>query len=448
MNNLAGSDFYRTHLPIRYKSFLNQNLNFTIGDGSFSLLKLDGTSASIRTATKMCLSSLDGATQYAFKTSPTNCNFGTSTNFSIAIWVKTTFSGSSNYILSKYRTSATVGGFYIVESTAGYANFLIRDDVNSQSCANNNTLINDGDWHLITITVNRTTSIVTIYVDNNTGVETSISTITGSIDGSVTPNLEIGRAGQTSAIPFSGSIGETQIISGLVLTQEQVGYIYSYGIPDSYADGTGIVVAHYKWDSNGTDESSSVNTLTLQASPTISASTYTQYATYQSDGAIRLWGVYLNYSNSEIIDNYSMMLQANLLYNYNTASQQVVMLLGGSVNNYIAYYHTADKISHYVGSVPTLNQGLAYTSNSQLNTKKFFIASADYTNNIYELYINSEKVASSYSSLTQQTYSNIHRIGWPTNIAPMDIYKFAFFNIPLNRMQVINLTSAYTYAIR
>lgn len=439
MNNLAGSDWHKVIQPVVFKTFAGQNLAYNRGNGVMSLLKVsDSSAATVRTATKMA-ATFNGSTQYASKSSPSNVTFAVE-SFSIIAWINPAAAITS----PAQKLFGRASGYSLYLETSGRLYASYWDGTTTVSVSTPAPLTN-GQWYLIIATYDRSGNL-TLYVDGvSVGTPVSISALGAPNVGA--NHLAVG-ATSGGGNYFNGSVGECQIVSGKVLSLEEVGYVYSYGIPDSWGGGT--VVAHYKWNSNGTDESASANTLTLTASPTIAASTYTQYATYNNDGSIRLWGVYLATGlPTDFTNTYSVLCYAKPLWNYDTSVNHVLINILGSTYNFIRYLTSSDKIEFGPGT--TAGAGTivssAYTTNAQLNTLAMFLASTDYTNNIFELFINGSKIAGVYTSLTAVTITGFY-IGYPNTgvIAPIDIYKFALFNKPIAIHQAINISNAYEYA--
>jgi len=68
----SGSDYYRTICPVIRKTFKFQSLSLEVGDGVFSVFDANGNAVSVLAAGTKAAIVLNGTTQYASKSSPTN----------------------------------------------------------------------------------------------------------------------------------------------------------------------------------------------------------------------------------------------------------------------------------------------------------------------------------------------------------------------------------------
>ena len=135
--------------------------------------------------------------------------------FSISTWVKYT-STSAMVVLSK-RETTKIG--LLIELGSGKPFTAIRDA--SSNIAITNTYsgtYNDGNWHHIVATFNRTANELKLYVDNELK-ETANTSSVGDIAPN-TNNLMIGRRSDTSSSYFDGNIGPVQIYNRALSASE------------------------------------------------------------------------------------------------------------------------------------------------------------------------------------------------------------------------------------
>jgi hypothetical protein len=114
---------------------------------------------------------LDGIGSYIEKTNPASqLNIGNQ-SWTISSWVNSSYSGSnSQVIVSRYQcgwncNSAPNAGawYYLALDGNGYANFLVRQTIDNPATGTSSvagsTDIRDGNWHLVTGVLDRTTSV-------------------------------------------------------------------------------------------------------------------------------------------------------------------------------------------------------------------------------------------------------------------------------------------------
>ncbi len=80
----------------------------------------------------------------------------------VAIWIKTSFSGASNFISGKYNG---ITGYLMYIDANGKAGFDGRDGGGYKQAGASTTSVNDGQWHLVTGTINLNTGEWKLYVD-------------------------------------------------------------------------------------------------------------------------------------------------------------------------------------------------------------------------------------------------------------------------------------------
>ena len=147
-------------------------------------------------------------------------NLDLNKSFSISTWIKFT-STSSMVVLSK-REATKIS--LLIELGSGKPFTAIRDA--SSNIAITNTYsgtYNDGNWHHIIATFDRTANELKLYVDNELK-ETANTSSVGDI-APTTNNLIIGRRSDTSSSFFNGSISEVAIFD-YALSSTQISTLY------------------------------------------------------------------------------------------------------------------------------------------------------------------------------------------------------------------------------
>ncbi|MFT7033854.1 MAG: hypothetical protein ACJA2S_002363 [Cyclobacteriaceae bacterium] len=130
-------------------------------------------------------------------------NRGISSQVTVAAWVKTTASGATQFIASKYVYPL---GYYLYIDANGKAGISGRNDTVAGIGSGISTKsVNDGEWHYITGSVNASTGVSSIYVD---GVleNTTNNSIGTSIAGSADLLL-----GLTTALYFRGEMEQVTL---------------------------------------------------------------------------------------------------------------------------------------------------------------------------------------------------------------------------------------------
>ncbi len=154
---------------------------------------------------------------------PSELNFGSSTDFSMTAWVKSSDLGSPTgnqaRVVSKQDTNTPFFGYiFRVGSDTGLLNCAILSSGGSPS-ATGITNITDGRWHHLTCVYDRSTSIK-VYVDGVLEDTDSVAS-TGNID--VSDNFWIGGQ-ETLTREFKGTIDEVAVFNRL-LTISEVEYL-------------------------------------------------------------------------------------------------------------------------------------------------------------------------------------------------------------------------------
>jgi hypothetical protein len=173
-----------------------------------------------------------------------NSTFDLNNAFSISTWVKYT-STSAMVVLSK-RETTKIG--LLIELGSGKPFTAIRDA--SSNIAITNTYsgtYNDGNWHHIVATFDRTANELKLYVDNELK-ETANTSSVGDI-APTTNNLMIGRRSDTSSSYFDGKISNVSIFNE-ELTSTEVMKLYSNGVPQDLSSFSPAPISWWTLGSN------------------------------------------------------------------------------------------------------------------------------------------------------------------------------------------------------
>jgi hypothetical protein len=226
---------------------LNEGIGTTIYDtstnglfGSFGA----GTSAPVWVANGKHGSALqfDGVNDYTAIND--NDNFDASTTFSVSAWVKST--ASVGRILSKHDENIT-NGWSMGLNVGGTAYWDVTGP--SHQAVYSVTPINDGEWHMVTGTLNGTDQ--RIYIDGRLDASRTWS---GTPSTNALP-LEFGRI-LANSVPtdfLQGQIDNVRIYQ-YVRTPAQIAWEYNRGAPVAYYkfdDCTGTTVSDWGPNANG-----------------------------------------------------------------------------------------------------------------------------------------------------------------------------------------------------
>ena len=186
-----------------------------------------------------------------------NANLDLNNAFSISAWVKYT-STSSMVVLSKRETTKIS---LLIELGSGKPFTAIRDA--SSNIAITNTYsgtYNDGNWHHIVATFDRTVNELKLYVDNELKETASTSSV-GDI-APTTSDLIIGRRSDTSSSFFNGSISEANIFD-YALSSTQISSLYNSGSPINPMTLKPAPIAYYPLGGNASTGGDASNTLSV-----------------------------------------------------------------------------------------------------------------------------------------------------------------------------------------
>ena len=107
--------------------------------------------------------SLDGIDDHVVVANPSTLNFGTA-DFTLAVWLKRTASGSEHTIFSKTASASWTGGgkeFFI----DGGSNRLSFGGFRVGEVFSTGVITNDGLWHHVTVTFVDSTNTLSFYID-------------------------------------------------------------------------------------------------------------------------------------------------------------------------------------------------------------------------------------------------------------------------------------------
>ena len=148
-------------------------------------------------------------------------DFGTS-DFTLECWLKTTDQGFVR-ILDKRNSSS---GYTLNLNTSEVVHLELNDGSGNTGFASS-TAVNDGNWHHIAVSVNRSSNAL-FYIDGSLDATQNISAKNGSLDS--TSNLIIGAdAPNGDSLFLNGSIDEIKIYKGKVLSASEVLKNYNNG---------------------------------------------------------------------------------------------------------------------------------------------------------------------------------------------------------------------------
>lgn len=201
----------------------------------------------------------NGSDDYIGLGQPSNLNFVGQTNaFTIAAWIKTAGSASSNMqIVAKADNS--IGQYQLIVLTTGVIAAVVGD-TSSQST----TTVNDNKWHHVAVTVPAASTGLQIYID---GKLESFSLGTGGI-GTTTNAKDVligarrAASNSDSATLFPGQIDDVRIYN-YARSAAQIAWDYNRGAP----------VGHWKMDEcqgdRANDSSGNSNTGTITTTSTL-----------------------------------------------------------------------------------------------------------------------------------------------------------------------------------
>ena len=196
-------------------------------------------------------------------------------NFSIGIWVNTTATNSDPSIIGDKNWGSGINPGFVFAFTGAQWKLNIADGTTRADV--NGGIINDGEWHYLLATLDRSSGSAVIYQDGISVGSVDISGISGSIDSGYP--IRIAQDG-TGAYGhwFEGKTGEVDIYD-YVLTPEQAAGVSTVktGVQLRKQDGTvanipvtaeagasaSIEDGRYAYTFNGTDQYATIDNTAL-----------------------------------------------------------------------------------------------------------------------------------------------------------------------------------------
>ncbi len=169
---------------------------------------------------------LNGSSQYVtFSSVGTTFDFGSSTSFTISAWIQFNANQAGNPAVFQKRHHQFDNGFTLlfiglstVESIVSDGSHTVASDVSAS--------LNDNNWHLIVMTVDRSGQLLHFYVDGSEVGSAKDITSVGSVTS--TEQVYIGNGLTSADHIFTGNIDECAVWN-TALTSTQVGNIFTTG---------------------------------------------------------------------------------------------------------------------------------------------------------------------------------------------------------------------------
>jgi hypothetical protein len=141
-------------------------------------------------------------------------NFNSSgVGFSVAAWIKTTNTARQD-IVGQGDTQGA-GQHWEMYVSGGTLDGFLDADPPTQGASNPPTIINDGEWHHVAMTVDFSNGQWILYVDSANPTITNISGFTGNVSQADNP-LSIGVRGSNTSPLFDGLIDDVRLYSGVI----------------------------------------------------------------------------------------------------------------------------------------------------------------------------------------------------------------------------------------
>jgi hypothetical protein len=191
----------------------------------------------------------------------TNLNAVLAGSFTFSTWVKTTVTNGSDgnnaffgaVIFWAYNDHNNTNDTIPLAITGSKAAFTTRDHLGNFNTLHSSISVNDGNYHLITVTRDQATGEKKIYVDGN--FETSEFGTTEPLNGnnyylSIGGTAYIINTTPTNYSSYSGLLDDLQIYSGVLNSTEVSNLFNNPGTtaPNVITTGANGLVAHYTFD--------------------------------------------------------------------------------------------------------------------------------------------------------------------------------------------------------
>jgi Concanavalin A-like lectin/glucanases superfamily len=258
----------------------------------------------------------------------TNLNAVLAGSFTFSAWVNTTNSTGNDTddavsgatIFWAYNDHNNTNDTIPLAITGSKAAFSTRDHLGNTTTIHSLTSVNDGNYHLITVTRNQADGEMDMYVDGN--LEASTFGTTDPLNG----NNYYLSVGGTTISSYTGLLDDLQVYSGVLSSNELLQLYNSSGttIPDAAGTPANGIAAHYDFD-EGTvlapDVSGNGNNIIYAGNfggggPTISSDAKTGAGSVSFDG-----GSYLTPTNqllSILAGSFTISLWVNTTQNFGT----------------------------------------------------------------------------------------------------------------------------------
>jgi hypothetical protein len=146
-------------------------------------------------------------------------------SFTLNAWVKVSDVTDYRMIISKETSSGAPWNYRLwISQTAGYPVCDIEREGGGNVQLIYEQNVADGNWHMVTVSRNASTHLLTMWIDNEV-----VSTVTDSLTGSIqtTQEVWIGQSALSGGrYPLKGSLGLVSIYNR-VLSNAQVSYVFN-----------------------------------------------------------------------------------------------------------------------------------------------------------------------------------------------------------------------------
>lgn len=197
------------------------------------------------------------AGQYADLGSTASTTFGSTTDFSVAFWIKTgAASGDPVIIGNKNWNSGANAGWLLAMQSGGAIKLNYTPTGKTRTDITTSSSVSDNQWHFIALTVDRDGS-ASLYKDGQLSASASIAGQQGVIDTAYSTKIGqdgTGAYGQT----LNASLDEMRVYKRSLSVAE---------LASLYQDGQTPTSADLKFNGNLTDSSASGLTVTAQGNP-------------------------------------------------------------------------------------------------------------------------------------------------------------------------------------